>query len=367
VLPLFESIIEVYESVLNQENILYQLGAALLIILITLLIRGIFTRVIFKIILNLTHKTKTDIDRAVVVAFEDPLKFLILVAGIYLGVSLFDLWPTMESFLEDTVRSLVIVAITWGFYNLVGGESFTRISDKYSLDETLVSFLTKIMRFVIIALSITIVAQEWDYNVTGFIAGLGLGGLAFALAAKDTASNLFGGVIIILDKPFGIGDWIMTPNVEGTVEEMSFRSTKIRNFENALVAVPNSSIVNNPITNWTKMQKRRVSFHLGVTYDTPRSKLQSSIDKIKNIIEDHPAVHPDTIFVRFDQFSDSSLDLFIYFYTKTTNWGEWMEAKENINFKIMEILEDEGVSVAFPSRSIYFENNPQLDNKSTKQ
>lgn len=360
---MYVNISHLYETIVTQSNIWYQLGAALLIILIALLVRGIFAKVIFKIIIKLTHKTKTELDRAIVIAFEEPLKFLILLAGIYLGISFLPLGPAAELFFEQLARSLVIVALVWGFYNLVGGESFTRISEKYSIDEILAIFLTKVMRFIIIALSITIIAQEWNYNVTGFIAGLGLGGLAFALAAQDTVSNLFGGVVIILDKPFGIGDWIMTPNVEGTVEVMSFRSTKVRNFEKALVTVPNSSIVNNPITNWTRMQKRRVSFHLGVTYGTPRAKMQSSIDKIKTMIEKHPAVHPTTIFVRFDQFKESSLDIFIYFYTKTTNWGEWMEAKENINYRILEILEDEGVSVAFPSRSVYFENKVQSEEK----
>jgi len=253
-------------------------------------------------------------------------------------------------------RSVIIILISSGFYNLVGGPAVTEIGVRLEVEKTIVGFVTKVFRFIIVALTITIIAQEWDYDVSGFIAGLGLGGLAFALAAQDAAKNIFGGIVILLDKPFAVGDWIMTPSVEGTVEEMSFRSTKVRTFPNALVTVPNSVLANEALTNWTRMKKRQITFRLGVTYTTPRKKLQSIITRIKELLDNHPEIHPDTIFVRFDQFNDSSLDIFLYFFTKTTVWAEFLQVKEDINFKIMEILEKEGVSVAFPSRSIYFEN-----------
>lgn len=354
---MFDYITRYSNFILNHESIWVQLLVAVFIVFLALLIRGLFARIILKLVLKRTQKTKTVIDRAIITAFESPLKSLILVVGIYLALCYLPLTPGLQIFVSNLFRSTIIIFIVWGLYNMVGGEAYKQIRDQLNMDRIISDFITKLIRFVIVALAIAIVAQEWDYDVNGFLAGLGLGGLAFALAAKDSIANMFGGMVIILDKPFDVGDWILTSNVEGTVEEVSFRSTKVRTFANALVTVPNSTIANQAITNWTRMQKRRISFHLGVTYSTPREKLQRCVQRIQGMLEKHQAVHPDTIFVRFEHFSDSSLDIFIYFFTRTIVWGEFLDVREDINFKIMEILEDEGVSIAFPSRSLYFENS----------
>jgi len=350
----------------HQDNYWWQLLIATLIILITFLVRGLFTRIVFNVILRLSSKTRTELDRAILLAFEGPLKVLIIIIGLFLAFNYLPLPPGVMFVLTSLFRSAIIVLIAWGFFNLVGGAAYNQVSDLMNLDQSLAIFASKALRAVIIALALVIVVQEWGYDVSGLIAGLGIGGLALSLAAKDALANIFGGVIIILDKPFSVGDWILTPSVEGTVEEMSLRSTRVRTFANSLVTVPNAVLANEAVTNWTRMQKRRVSFHLGVTYTTPRPKLQECVNKIRALLENHPEVHPDLILVYFDQFADSSLDIFIYFFTKTKVWAEFMAAKEDINFKIMEILEQEGVSVAFPSRSIYFENKLQSQ-KSLKE
>ncbi len=353
---MFESIQETWDFLRDYDSTWVQLAVAAAIIVIALLIRGLVTHIIFNIVLRVTSKTKTGVDSAIVLAYEGPFRTLILITGLYFALVYLGLPVAVMDFISTLFRSAIIILISAGIYNLAGGPAVTEIGVRLEVEKTVVGFVTKVFRFIIIALTITIIAQEWDYDVSGFIAGLGLGGLAFALAAQDAAKNIFGGIVILLDKPFAVGDWIMTPSVEGTVEEMSFRSTKVRTFANALVTVPNAVVANEAITNWTRMQKRRVSFHLGVTYTTPREKLQTCVERIQELLENNAEVHPDTIFVRFDQFNDSSLDIFIYYFTNTIVWGEFMAVKEEINFKIMEILEEEGVSVAFPSRSIYFEN-----------
>ncbi|MGM0652463.1 MAG: mechanosensitive ion channel family protein [Bacillota bacterium] len=353
---MLEYILKTWDILRYYDNIWVQLAIAAVIILIALLFRNLITRIIFNLVLRLTSKTKTGVDSAIVLAFEGPFRTLILVTGLYFALTYLGLPRGALDVINTLFRSAIIILISSGFYNLAGGPAVTEIGVRLEVEKTVVGFVTKVFRFVIIALTITIIAQEWEYDVSGFIAGLGLGGLAFALAAQDAAKNIFGGIVILLDKPFAVGDWIMTPSVEGTVEDMTFRSTKVRTFANALVTVPNAVVANEAITNWTRMQKRRVSFHLGVTYTTPREKMQICVKRIKELLDNNPEVHPDTIFVRFDQFNDSSLDIFIYYFTNTTVWGEFMAVKEAINFKIMEILEEEGVSIAFPSRSIYFEN-----------
>jgi MscS family membrane protein len=333
-----------------------QIIIAVVIFFLFLALRGLFARVIFRLLLGLTRRTKTDIDDRIIPVLENPLKTLILVVGTYLALSYLPLGPGPDLVVNRLYRSFIIAIAAWVLYNVSGRKPFQDMYDKFNIDPALADFLAKALRFLIVALALLMVADVWGYPVTGLLTGLGLGGLAVALAAQDAVSNIFGGIVILLDKPFSVGDWIYTPSVEGTVEEISFRSTKIRTFAQALITMPNSKIANEPITNWTRMGKRRIKFNLGVTYSTPREKLRRCIDRIRELLQAHPGIHKETIFVTFDEFGESSLRIFLYFFTKTTVWAEYLEVKEDVNFKIMEILEQEGVSLALPSRSVYIES-----------
>ncbi len=313
-----------------------------------------------KIMLALTAKTKTDFDRKLVKSFEGPFRFLVGFSGIYIALRLLNLPENVDGVILNIFRSLFIIAIAWGFMNLFNQTSgiLENLAKRFSVEvnDILIQFIAKGVRVIIIALAVSIVVQEWGYNVNSFVAGLGIGGLAFALAAQDTLANLFGGMVITLDKPFTLGDWIATPSVEGVVEEISFRSTRVRTFAQALVHVPNATIVKEPITNWSRMGMRRVMFTLGVMYSTPKEKLERCTRSIEELLINHEEIDNDFIVVRFNEFNQSSLDIFIYCFALTTQWAEFLRIKEDINFKAMDILQKEGVSVAFPSRSIYFEN-----------
>ncbi len=336
-------------------------GTALLIFLLFLLLRKTFTQYVFRGLMKLLNKTGLDPKINLLSCIENPLRNWFVILGLYFALLILPLGQYFQVLVTQTFRASIIVLIAWGLYNMAGPYLFEAINSKIEtkMDAILIPFLSKVLRFLIIFLALSLVASEWGYDVTGIVAGLGLGGLAFALAAQDTAANIFGGIVIITDKPFDIGDWIFCPSVEGTVEDISFRSTRVRTFANSLVTVPNSTLANEPITNWSKMGKRRVSFNLGVTYDTSRDQLKKCVEEIRQMLENHPDVHKDVIFVKFDSFNDSSLDIFIYYFTVTTQWGTHMNVKEEINLNIMKILEDQGVSVAFPSRSLYLENPPE--------
>ena len=345
------------------EPLVKQFGIAAAIILVFVLIRNVIVKYLFNFILKLPKRSQTPLDTNILVAFEKPIKTFLVILGLYVASLYLPLRPAVDLFILQAFRSFIIILLSWGGYNLISSSVLLQeISKRFNIeiDPILIPFMSKLFQFIIVALALSIIAQEWGYDVNGFIAGLGLGGLAIALAAKDTVANIFGGIVIITEKPFSIGDWIQAPSVEGTVEDMSFRSTRVRTFANALVTVPNSVLAGQAITNWTRMGKRRVSFHLGVTYTTPREKLKRCVDRIQEFLDTHDDVHKDLIFVKFDTFGASSLDIFIYFFTISTQWAEFMKVKEDINFNIMKILEEEGVSVAFPSRSLYFENNLSL-------
>ena len=339
------------------------IALAFVILLFFILARGFFTRVLFQSLLKACRRTRTELDEKLLLAFERPLKSLILLVGIYLALQVLPLSERFYLTIQPLYRSLIIVFLTWGFYNLADSKNFHGFAQKHGIDRILIDFGIKVIRVVLVALAGVTILQTWGYNVEGFIAGLGLGGLAFALAAQDTVANVFGGFVILIDKPFSVGDWIQTPSAEGTVEHLTFRSTKIRTFAQALVTVPNSVIANEALTNWSRMGKRRVRFNLTIRVDTPPEKIRSCVTRIRQLLENHEGVHKDTIYVNFDGFGESGLDLLIYFFTITTVRKEFLAVKEDINLRIMDILAEEGVEIAFTSRSIYLENQISDFNK----
>lgn len=334
---------------------LFRPVAALLVFLAFLFSRGVITNFLFDLTSRIASRSKKEIDLSFFLALEAPLKNFILVLGIYIALSILSLGPPWESYFTVLFRILVVVFVAWGLYNLTESRPFKVLSKRYRLDPLLASFLVKAVKAVIVALAVVMIIQQLGYNVSGVIAGLGLGGLAVALAAQDALANIFAGIVIIADRPFSVGDWISTPAVEGTVEEVSFRSTKIRTFAQALVTVPNKVLANEAVTNWTRMGKRRVSFNLQVALHTPREKLERCVRRIRETLQNDPDIHPETILVYFESFGESSLEIILYFFTKTTAYAEYLAVKESINFKIIEILEDEGVTLARPARSIYFD------------
>lgn len=352
-----------YSLTVSPESMLFwliRISIAFGIFLIVFLLRKYLVRKIFVLLLKLTNRTKNRLDNYLVMAIEKPLMLFFIALGVYLALIYLPLSMETNFWISRIFRSTLVILVAYALCNLVSsyGIIVIEMSNLVSIkiDKILVPFLSKVLKFIIIVLALSVILQEWEYDINGFIAGLGLGGLAFALAAQQTLANVFAGIVIITDKPFSIGDWILTPSVEGTVEDINFRSTRIRTFAQAVVVVPNSTLASEPITNWSRMGKRRITFNLGVTYDTSREKLEKCLGEIRGMLNNHPGVHPETVLVYFDSFGDSSLDIFLYFFTNTTNWEEFLKVKEDVNFRIMSILEKEEVEIAFPSTSIYFEN-----------
>jgi len=283
---------------------------------------------------------------------KKPVFLLIISSIFYITNDFLSIPQDFIDIVKISTNTLFIYGMSWIVYELI--LPLYRLIDKeQSSLEKLIIKIVKI--FVIIIGGITIL-QEWGYNVNGFLASLGLLGMAFALAAKDTVANLFGSFVIFTDKPFIVGDWIKTQDVEGTVEHIDIRSTRVRTFAQALVTVPNASLANSAILNWSQMGKRRIKMNLGLTYSTTGEQVEQIIADIKDMLVDHKDIHQETIHVYFSAFGDSSLNIFCYYFTKTTAWGEFMKVREDTYLKLMKIVESNGSSFAFPSQSIYIEN-----------
>ncbi len=339
-------------------------GIAIAIFAFFVLLKKVFAKYVFKIILRFVNKTKFSADTKIVAAFQKPVTNFFEVLGFYFAFKILTMAriPISLITIDKFFASAIIILITWGIYNLMGESSvlFERMHKAYDIkvDKILFPFMSKALRLILLALATTIIAEKWGYNIQGFVAGLGLGGLAFALAAKDAAANIIAGIFIILDKPFTIGDWLSNDSLEGSIEDISFRTTKIRAIDQSLIIVPNSKLTNEAVINFSRRGKRRVSLNLGLTYRTSREKMQTCVESIRYMLENHPQVCTDGILVRFDKFNSSSLDILIYFFTDTPEFDEYFKIKEDVNFKIMDILQNQGVSMAFPSTSVYVESVP---------
>ncbi|RLA78926.1 MAG: mechanosensitive ion channel family protein [Epsilonproteobacteria bacterium] len=332
------------------------------IFLIAYFVKSFLTHVVLKNLRHLARKTETTTDDKFIDILEPPMKFSILILGFYLAEEWIDL-ASFQGVTKLIEKTLITFVLFWILFRAVDQFSyiFTKFSSKFgkNLSTDIENFIIKFLKVIIIIIAIMTILDSWGINVGAFVASLGLIGMAFALAAKDTAANLFGSLVIFTDKPFNKGDWILTPNVEGTIESIGIRSTRVRTFAQALVSVPNAVIANSAITNWSKMGKRRIKMRLGLTYSTNTSQMENILKELREMLKNHPDVHKKTIMVHFDEFQDSSLSLFCYFFTTTTAWAEYLKVKEDVNLKMMKIIEQNGAGFAFPSQSLYIENIPK--------
>lgn len=345
----------------------YQIPIAISIFILFLFARKLFQVSTKFIVKKFFIKLNKTFDEDFFDSIQQPLSFLFVLFGANIALRFLDVPEEIKHFIVPFIKSIFAFIIFWTIYNILTPltKILNNLTHKFGkeLSDDITNFLIKTLKFLIISIGFVAIMNVWGYNISGFLASLGLVGMALALAAKDTASNLFGSLVIFSDRPFKIGDWIKTPDVEGIVEEIGIRSTKIRTFAQAVVTVPNAVLANSAILNWSRMGKRRIKMNIGLTYSTKASQMQAIVSQIRTMLEMHQDIHQETIFIYFTDFQDSSLGIFCYFFTQTINWGEYMSVREDVNLKIMEIVERNQASFAFPSRSIYIESNQEKHNQ----
>jgi MscS family membrane protein len=202
------------------------------------------------------------------------------------------------------------------------------------------------------------VAQNLNVNVTSLVAGLGIGGLAFALAAKDTVENLFGSFTVLMDRPFQIGDWVVIGELEGTVEELGLRSTRIRTFYNSVITVPNSRLVHTAVDNLGARRYRRVKCMISVQYDTPPERLDAFCEGIRELIRRHPYTRKDYYLVYFNEFADSSLNILLYAFHETPDWPTELRERHRLFTDVVRLAQRLGIEFAFPTRTLHLSSAP---------
>jgi len=226
------------------------------------------------------------------------------------------------------------------------------------LDDLLVPMVRRSLKVFVVAFGLIFIAQNLNIEVSSLLAGLGIGGLAFALAAKDLLANIFGSVMILVDQPFRIGDWVVIGDAEGTVEDVGFRYTRIRTFYNSLISLPNSVIVNTKVDNLGMRTYRRCSCMISVTYDTPPDRIEAFCEGIRELVRIHPYTRKDYFNVYFNKFAASSLDILLYVFWQTPDWPTELQEKHRLFVDIVRLANHLGVEFAFPTQTLHLVSTP---------
>ena len=336
---------------------------ALAIFTFFLVLRGLLTRYILQTLSSWTEKSSTDIDNKVIEAITPPIRFIPIILGVFFASQALHIDGAIAEFVSRAIRSMIAYTIFSALHRALDPIQHLSKNLKKMLTATMLEWIFKFLKVVVFFIGAAVILEIWGIAIGPLLAGLGLFGAAVALGAQDLFKNLIGGITVIAEKRFHPGDWIKVDGVvEGTVEDIGFRSTRVRRFDKAPVYVPNSALSDAVITNFSRMTYRRIYWKIGVTYDTSREQLMLIRDEIANHLATNDAFEKPpkvSTFVRLDSFNDSSIDFMIYCFTKTTNWGEWLEIKEAFALFIKDTIEEKAqTGFAFPSQSIYLETLP---------
>lgn len=338
--------------------------AAVLVMLIGFMVRGLIARWLIAVLKRLAGRTKTTLDDEVIDALCGPMKLVPVIVALFFAINIIQLGGEGALRGEQFVQSLVVIALFWALHNAVGPFAHALRGVRNALTPVMIDWLTRALRVVFIVVGAAAVLQVWDIPVAGIVAGLGLFGVAIGLGAQDLFKNLIAGILILAEKRFLPGDWIRVDGVvEGVVEDINFRSTLVRRFDKGPVYVPNGALADNAVSNFSRMTHRRIYWVIGVRYDTTSEQLREIRDKVLAYVSENPdyANTPDVAtFMRVDSFGPSSIDFMLYCFTRTTNWGEWLRVKEELAFFVKETVEAAGTGFAFPSTSVYLESGAEL-------
>lgn len=337
-----------------------------LVVLITLTINFIATRILMRIDRQL-EKTKTPWDNVLIHAAQKPIGVFIWLAGLSVAAEISgkELDPNFISFIKATREVGIIALLTWFILRCISeSERTLTTSNKISttVDYTTASAISKLLRATVIITAVLVALQTLGYSISGVLAFGGVGGIAVGFAAKDLLANFFGGLMVYLDRPFAIGDWVRSPdkNIEGTVEHIGWRQTRIRTFDKRPLYVPNSTFSLISVENPSRMSHRRINETIGVRY-CDFSLLSTVLSEIKEMIANHEDLDTNEIYmVNFNQFGPSSLDFFIYAYTKTVDWRTFHDVKQDVLFKAMQIIESHDAEVAFPTHTVHMANDSRM-------
>ena len=348
-----------FEQIISELNV--EIVIQIIIAIGVIFVFRILSSVVSSIIIKMLRPKGNDKVSVKKNPFYLPLRTIFTFVGIYIALNIIknatSISPEIQSILDKGIKILLILFVAKAFGEGLDEKNkvFVKIRDKSNrdIDKSTMNAILRITKIAIYVLAGFMVISELGYNISGFITGLGLSSVVITLAAQDTAKSLIGGLAIFLDKPFKVGDYIKADQYEGTVEEIRFRTTSIRTLENTVLHVANSEMSVSAIINYSEMEKRRYYSKLVLEFGTSLKKVESVKNKINSMLIQMDEIEKETIMINFQEISDNGMDLVVVAYINRTNYAEYLDIKEEINYRIMEILENERVEMAYNTQTMY--------------
>ncbi len=355
-----QEVVTGYMSALGLES---WVGQVFVVVFLTLALNFIIRRALTKAHAQL-ERTKTPWDDAVIWAMRRPLPVLVWIIGLAFAVEIVEAETAAAIFAAvEPVRDVgVIATLAWFLVRLIRQAEDNIVEAKReageTFDRTTLDAIAKLLRLSVMITATLVALQTLGFSVSGVLAFGGIGGIAVGFAAKDLLANFFGGLIIYLDRPFAVGDWVRSPdrNIEGVVEQIGWRLTVIRTFDSRPLYIPNSTFTNIAVENPSRMKNRRIYEYVGLRYDDV-AQVEGVVRDVTDMLKSHEAIDQrQTMIVNFDRFAPSSLDFFVYCFTKTRNWARYHSVKQDVLLKILEIVDHHGAEVAFPTSTVHVPN-----------
>ena len=290
-------------------------------------------------------------------AFYHPLKILFIIIGIYMAITILNLPQDVMKWFNKAFKIAMICIVSKGLANIFEPKSILMEkiskSNRIGGNRTLANFIGKIVKVIIYLAAGVLIISELGYNLNGLIAGLGLSSVVIALAAQDIAKSLFAGASILLDKPFVVGDWIQASGYEGTVVDITFKSTRLKTTEDTVVTIQNSKLSEESIVNYAKMKKRRYGFNIKLPLQTNSDTVETIINRVKFVLKHNKDIEKDSIIVECNSILEDGINLMIAMYTPIIPYVDYLKFRTSINETILNVIESEGVRLANPSQDIY--------------
>jgi MscS family membrane protein len=313
---------------------------------------------------RLAARTETKFDDLLLDVLNGPIKVVAFVVFLHIGLSLFQWTEVIQKIISKGLKIIVACSLTYMAIKLVDlllGAWRQRLpvaEEDKQFNQLFFPMIRKSLKAFVVIVAVLVTAQNIGMDITGLIASLSIGGLALGLAAQDTVANLFGAVSIFVDKPFHIGDRIQLEGVDGSVESIGLRSTRVRNLDGHLITIPNKTMGNATITNITKRPNIKTVMNIGVTYDTPAGRVQLAVNILNEIFRGHPKT--SDVWISFNAFADSSLNILVIHWWGGTDYKEYLHGMQELNLTIKKRFDDEGLNFAFPSRTVYLKQDSEF-------
>jgi MscS family membrane protein len=346
----------------SHENTVAHFGIAAIFLVAALLLRRVVTTILFNQLKKLAARTTTTLDDKLFPALEAPVGTFIMLVGIFSGLKVLKLPETTDRTIGYGATVAFSLVLFWGLLR-----AFSAVLDhaqEIALRKQLgvaafMPWIKKTLVAVFVVLGVLLTAQSLGFEVKTFLAGLGIGGLAFALAAQDTIANVFGSVVVAIDQPFKIGEAVKIGANEGVVEDIGLRSTKLRTPGRNLIVIPNKVVAAEPIVNNSRFVGRRVEQVFGLTYETTAEQMQAMVEEIRRIVTGEKEVDPSSVLVFFRDLNPSSLDIWVAYNAKDPDFGKSMELRQRINLAIMRAVRARGLAFAFPTQTVHTVAQPE--------